>query len=490
MANNTTRNFDCIPTEVYVVANRISSAGGRALLVGGSIPDMINGKTPKDWDLEVFGLDYEQIMSLFPDYPCKDVGKAFGVIKVNVNGVDLDLNVPRVDNSIGKGHKDFIAVCDPQMTVKEAARRRDFTINTLAYDLETSEIINEWGGLEDLQAGILRATDSTLFPQDPVRALRAMQLCPRKLGSEGRVEGRTMDMIRAMRSGFPFIAKERIYEEFRKLLLKADKPSVGLSILRESGWISEFPELEALIDCPQKPEWHPEGDVWVHSCLAADAAAEIRDYIPEKQREAFVFGTFLHDVGKPDTTVRPEHVEKGLAPKEMLLTAHGHDQKGMDPAESFLRRMTNNKKLIELTRGIVGLHMQPYNLNQGNAGKGAYARLSRKMQDAGGDLRLLGHVCQCDACATSTDWQTRSLTTGGPNWEHVTSEKLMDWADEFDKDASAVDPKVMGRDLIARGLKGGPMVGKLLKQALELQYEDPSLSKEDLINQVMPGDVA
>ena len=130
--------------------------------------------------------------------------------------------------------------------------------------------------------------------------------------------------------------------------------------------------------------------------------------------------------------------------------------------------------------------MQPYNLCQGNAGKGAYARLSRKMQQAGGDLRLLGRLCQCDACATSKDWQTRSLTTGGPNWEHITSERMMDWADQFDLDSSAVDPKVLGRDLIALGMKPGPEIGRLLKEALDIQYSDLTLTKEEIVARVVP----
>jgi tRNA nucleotidyltransferase (CCA-adding enzyme) len=326
-----------------------------------------------------------------------------------------------------------------------------------------------------------------------------MQLLARKAKT---VDPATMSLIRSMSDSFPELPKERVFEEFRKLLLKASKPSVGLEFLRECGWISHFPELTALIGCPQREEWHPEGDVWTHSLLAADAMAQILPLIPEDQKEAFAFGVFLHDVGKPATTITPAMMEnrdpriKALAernnrePEDLLLTSFGHDEEGMDPAESFLRRMTDSKKTINLVRGIVGLHMQPWNLNVGEAGKGAYARLHRKMVEAGGDLRLIGRMCECDSCATGPNWKERSLASGSPNWEHATGQKIMDFADLFDNEPAAVQPKVQGRDLLNLGLKPGPAFGKLLKQALELQESDASLSKEEIVFQIFGPTVA
>ena len=475
-------SLQLVPAEVLMAARRVFSAGGRAYLIGGSVIDLIDNRVAKDWDIEVFGLGYSQIEALFPDHHCKDVGATFGILKLVVDGVEIDLNVPRRDNKVGKGHSDFAVEFDPAMSVKEAARRRDFTINTLAMNLETGEMVDEWDGLADLKAGILRATDPVLFVEDPLRALRAMQLLPRKAKT---VDPATMQLIKGMHSELPHLAKERVHEEWRKLLLKAPQPSVGLEFLRESGWVSWFPEIEALINCGQHPDWHPEGDVWVHSALAADAAAQMRDFVPEHQREAFVFGVFLHDVGKPATTITPEMVANDEAPKNLLWTARRHDEEGPEPAESFLRRMTDNKKLIKLVRGIVRQHMQPYHLSAGEAKKGAYARLAGKMEKAGGDLRLIGRMCQCDACATSLDWETRSLVTGEPSWEHLTSQRIFDYAEEFDKDNSAVAPKVLGRDLIAAGHSPGPHFGKMLKQALEVQYADASLSKEEILTQVL-----
>jgi len=378
--------------------------------------------------------------------------------------------------------------------VAEAARRRDFTLNAMAVNLDTGALEDPFGGEADLAAGILRATDAELFTQDPVRALRAMQLLARKAKT---VDPATMTLIRGLREALTFEPHERLLPEFEKLLLKAERPSVGLHFLVDSGLIEMFPELNALRETDQHPEWHPEGNVWTHACLAADAMAEIRDEIPEHQRTAFAFGVFLHDMGKPEKTITPEMIaaqdprvkklaeENGKQPEDMLWTAYGHDVAGMDPSETFLRRLTNNTKLINLVRGIVGMHMRPWSLRAGNAGKGGYARLARGMELAGGDLRLIGRMCQCDSCASVPDG-SRSLASGSPNWEHESSSRIFDWAEKFDADNSAVQPKVQGRDLIKAGLKPGPLFGKILAEALELQFSDDTLDADQILAQVLP----
>lgn len=487
-------DMSSIPAPIKMIVQRIKQAGGRTLLVGGAVIDIVQSREPKDWDLEIYGLDYVDLERIFADHLPKTVGKAFGVMKITFcegnDTVDVDLNVPRSDNKIGVGHQGFDIVVDPNMTPKEAARRRDFTINSMSVDLMTGELIDSFGGMFDLERGILRATDNEHFVEDPLRGLRAMQLLARKASV---VDARTMELIRGMSSSFNELPKERVFEEFRKLLVKAPKPSVGFEFLRESGWIAHFPELVALIGCPQREEWHPEGDVWTHSLLASNAASQILHTIREDHREAFAFGVFLHDVGKPSTTITPEMMAKqdprikdlaernGKQPEDLLLTSYGHDEEGMDPAENFLRRMTDSKKTISIVRGIVGLHMQPWNLKAGNAGKGAFAKLHRKMTEAGGDLRLIGRVCQCDSCATGPDWKIRSLASGTPNWEHETSQQILNFADEFDNEPAAIQPKVLGRDLLALGMKPGPMLGKTLKRALEMQEADASLTKDELI---------
>lgn len=449
----------CVPNAVLSVARQIRSSGGRVMLVGGAVIDIVLGRVPKDWDLEVYGVSYNDLVKTLSNHNPKLVGQAFGIIKVNFDGFDIDINVPRKDNKVGIGHKGFEVLMDPSMTVKEAARRRDFTINALAMDVFTGEIVDPFGGLNDLHAGILRATDPRLFVQDPVRPVRAMQLLARKAKS---VDHGTMQLIRSMVGMFPEIAPERVHEEWLKLLLKAERPSVGLEFLRDSGWIVHFPELHALIGCEQHPDWHPEGDVWIHSCGTVDSAAWVRDQnvLPEGWTEAFMFGTMCHDLGKPSTTITPEMVANDEAPKERMWTAWGHDRAGMPLGESFLRRMTNNKKLIDKTTTIIGEHMQPFNLWQGDGKKSAYKRLHNRIR-----LDVLGWVCKCDSCG-DPDGRAR---IGSPDFEHETSKACWDHFDDIGPEP--IKPILMGRHLQNAGVKPGPVFKKMLDAAYELQIQ-------------------
>jgi tRNA nucleotidyltransferase (CCA-adding enzyme) len=458
-----------VPEIVKAIAVRVKQAGGTCSLVGGAVVDLIRGGDPKDWDIEVFGLSLARLAELFADLGPKECGKCFGILKLDAEkcgGVDVDINVPRRDNSVGVGHKDFTCELDPTMTPKEAARRRDFSINSIALDLDTMEVVDPFGGVADLRAGVLRATDPETFVEDPLRALRAMQLLARKAKV---VDPATMALIRGMSDAFPHLAKERVHEEWRKLLLKAERPSVGLEFLRESGWLVHFPELAALIGCGQHPEWHPEGDVWVHTLEVVDSAAWARDKIDPEWVEAFVFGAMLHDVGKPATTVFPHMVEAGEAPKDLLWTARGHDRKGVDPAETFMRRMTAEKKLIERASVIVGEHMQPYGLHQGGAKDSAWKRLHGKIR-----LDIIGWMSRCDCCGRP------GRHIGDPDLEAAVSDECFDRFGDLGVDP--VQPVLQGRDLIGAGIKPGPHMGVALKAAFEAQLEDEALDREALLS--------
>jgi tRNA nucleotidyltransferase (CCA-adding enzyme) len=464
-----------VPAEIKAVAHRLRQAGAkRVMLVGGAVIDLLQGHTVKDWDLEVFGLSMERLLAASRLMgQADDVGKAFGIVKLRLpSGLDLDLNVPRRDSKTGEGHRDFDVAVDPRMTVAEAARRRDFTINAMSVDLSTGELVDPYGGLADLRRGILRATDPELFKDDPLRALRAMQLIARKVD---KVDPATLQLLRSMADAHPHLPAARILEEWRKLLLKGSTPSRGLQLLKDSGWIKHYPELDVLASVPQHPEWHPEGDVWVHTKQAADAAAMVRHLVPEHQREAFVYGTMLHDVGKATTTVTPEMVRAGLAPAERLYTAYGHDVEGRAPASQFLERIGAPKKTAALATELVAAHMRPYSLVSGKAKRAGYARLSRDLAAAGGDLHLLARVCQCDACATG---RLRGFTaTGDPDWEHETSVTLLQWASDLGTSPS--EPVVQGRDLIQLGYKPGRDFGPLLEYAMSLQ--DEGMTREEIL---------
>ena len=459
-----------IRPEAQRVIDALEAAGGRALLVGGSVVDLLQGREPKDWDLEVYGLAPSRVPEVLAEFKPKSVGKAFGIHKLSsalVGGLDIDVSVPRRDNNTGIGHKDFECELDPRMSPEEAARRRDFTVNALYWDPATGSIIDHFGGLDDLDSGVLRATDAETFVEDPLRVLRAMQLSARKCPT---VDPGTLLLCKGMVEACRSLPKERLYEEWRKLFLKADRPSVGLRFLESVGGLTLFPELEALVECGQNPEHHPEGTVWEHTCRVSDTMAYARDKVPEEWREAFAFAVPLHDIGKPAVTVTPKMVAEGKEPADMLWTARQHDIVGGPIAESFLRRLTDDKDLIRKVTTLVEQHMQPYHLGRNPKTKAsAYKRLHRKIR-----LDVIGWMCRCDSCGTGG-----RKAINDPDLEHLNSSKC--WA-HFDEIGPEPIPKVVqGRDLIAAGVKPGPSMGKMIEAAYQAQLDRPEATKEELL---------
>jgi len=279
------------------------------------------------------------------------VGESFAVIKVSgLAGLAdaVDVSLPRRDSKAGPGHRGIAVHGDPDLPLAEAARRRDFTVNAILYEPFAAEVVDPWGGRSDLLARRLRAVDAGTFGDDPLRALRGVQLAARfELG----VDPATAALCASM--PLQELPAERVFGEIEKLLLLAGQPSRGLRLLREWGMLPAVaPPLLPLADTPQDPEWHPEGDVWTHTLLAMDVAAGLvarhRSEAAEPDRRldharalTVMLAVLCHDLGKPATTVfdrgrlrSPGHEEAGLPPTEALLdrlkvhTLHGYDVRG------------------------------------------------------------------------------------------------------------------------------------------------------------------
>lgn len=441
-------------------AKEIHLIGGKSLLIGGAVIDSILGLEIKDWDIEIYGLSLKKLEAFLSSHhiKCDIVGKSFGVIKCKLDNLEVDLSLPRRENKIGVGHKAFQVELDHTMTPEEAARRRDLTINSMYKDLYTGRLIDPFEGFQDLMDGKIKATNPTTFVEDPLRVLRIMQLLPRK----GKfVDPKTLNLCRSLVKTFNFLSKERVFEEFNKLLLKADKPSMGLNFLWNVGWIQHFPELEALIGCEQNPEWHPEGDVWIHTLMVVDNAAKLRNQIPEQDRLPFMYGCLLHDCGKPSTTKED-------------YTAYGHDKEGVKVARRFMERLTNNIDLIDKVCNLVRYHMSPGHFvgKTKNAKPSAWRRLHNKS-----NLILLGHLHHAD-----------SASSGGRQLEDECPGR--DLCFEYHKklkeisNANGIKALVMGRDLIKLGLTPGPEFGHILSKLYEMQIEE-NLSKDELLNKIM-----
>ena len=496
--------LDCHPG-VVSLAKELGGIANDVTLVGGSILNLWTSTTPKDWDLVVFGTPFPAIQTKLGELglAAPMVGASFGIITTHLSdGTAVDISIPRRDNQVGKAHSDVTSETDPNMNIIEEARRRDFTMNTPSISLLTGEIYDPYGGYEDFRSGILRMTDPVLFPQDPVRLLRAVQLFARKLAhvNGAHVEESTWRMLLSMVPSLQWEAKERIQEEWKKLLLKAPRPSVGIQMMKDLGIVERYyPNLQALWGTPQNPEHHPEGDVSVHSLLCVDHAASLRDKIPEAKRFAFVAAALCHDIGKPVDTITPEMIKSGdprvavrmerlgkKEAKDVLYTAMGHAGTGEPLVKEFLSRFTNHKKTLKWAGGLVREHMNPFHLREAAEAQKvpmqkqvkSYRRLAGRLERDGLTLHDLAHLSMCDACSTSTDWAVRKVDGGEPNWEHLSSQRIFDAAAIIEADAALQKPMVTGKDLIAEGARPGKWFGKAIELSFMAQLGEGRWEKE------------
>jgi len=422
-----------------VVCEAVRREGGRAYLVGGCVRDAALGLPARDLDIEVFRVPADRLQAALGEVFALDlVGQSFGVIKLK--GLPIDISLPRRESKAGRGHRGFAIASDPEMRVEEAAARRDFTINAVYFDPLREQVEDPFQGLPDLRNGLLRHT-SAAFSDDPLRVLRAAQFAAR---FELRVDPRTVELCRTI--GLEGLASERIFEEWRKLLLLGKRPSLGLSFLRDCGWLDHFPELAALVDLPQDPDWHPEGDAWVHTlhCLDAFAAERIGD-----DWEDLVVGlaVLCHDFGKADTTRWTDgHIR-----------SRGHEQAGVELTRAFLGRLSSHNDLAPTVIPLVANHMVPQHLFKVGAGDAAVRRLAGRV----GRIDRLVRVARADVLGRPPR-PDRGFPAG--RW-------LLERAQALAVSDAAPEPLVKGRHLIAMGLQPGPRFGAILDTCYEAQLD-------------------
>lgn len=329
------------------IAKKVKEVGGIAYFVGGYVRDSILDIPNKDIDIEIHGIKPEILKNILSELgDIQTIGNAFGIY--NLKGYDLDIALPRKERCIGTGHKDFEVYVDPYIGTHAAARRRDFTINALMKNILTGEIIDEFNGLNDLKNHIIRHVDSSTFREDSLRVLRACQFAARfnfKIASETINLCKTMDLST--------IPKERIAGELSKALLKAKKPSVFFNSLYECEQTKWFKEVYALKGIKQDSEYHPEGDVYMHTMSVLDQAGGLFPtgidnpdrYLP------FMLSALCHDFGKVNTT---EINSKGR------LCALNHEITGIPIANDFLGRIYNNKGFIKYVDNMIKYHMKAH----------------------------------------------------------------------------------------------------------------------------------
>jgi tRNA nucleotidyltransferase (CCA-adding enzyme) len=440
-------------TKVVAIAEAVREAGGRALVVGGWVRDRLLGIESKDVDVEVFGVPAARLRRLLESLGrVETVGESFQVFKAG----DIDVSLPRRESKARRGHRGFDVEGDPAMTIAEAARRRDFTVNAISFDPLTGEYIDPFDGRGDLARRLLRAVDSATFGDDSLRVLRAVQFAARfalALDEPTRALCRTIAL--------DDLPAERVWGEIEKLLF-APAPSAGFALALDLGVVGQlFPELQALVGCPQEPEWHPEGDVWVHTLQVIDQARRRVDDLSRPEQLAIMLGAVCHDFGKPATTAFLDGRVRSI----------DHEEQGVEPATRFLDRLNvHSLEGYDVRRQVLGLvaqHLKPgmWFKTKDEVGDGAFRRLAQKV-----DLELLARLAKADCLGR----EPGRFECGAMDW-------FLARARSLGVEHRPPAPLLLGRHLLALGMEPGPRVGEILKTVYEQQLDGAIASLDEAL---------
>jgi tRNA nucleotidyltransferase (CCA-adding enzyme) len=442
------------PTLALDVARAVRELGGRALIVGGWVRDRILSRDAKDLDIEVFGIEADRLKDLLGTFgSVNTVGESFTVYKVG----HLDVSLPRRESKTGRGHKGFTVEGDPALSLEDAARRRDFTINSMSFDPLTDELIDPFGGARDLDARILRAVDAATFADDSLRVLRALQFAAR---FDLTVDDETRTLCRSL--ALDDLPAERVWGEVEKLLLRAPRPSLGLALANDLGVVQQlWPELLALQGCEQEYEWHPEGDVWVHTLMVTDEARQRIADLDHPRSVVMMLSALCHDMGKPATT----KFEDGR------IRSKGHEEAGVAPATEFLDRLNihtiGGYDVRRTVLGIVAHHLKPtmFFKSPTPVSDGAFRRLAQKV-----DPELLARFAEADCHG-----RLGTFDCGGMRW-------FLERARALGVEHQPPAPLLLGRHVLDMGIAPGPAVGTLLKAVYEQQLDGTVTTLDEAVH--------
>ncbi|MFA7171796.1 MAG: CCA tRNA nucleotidyltransferase [Kiritimatiellia bacterium] len=424
------------------IARKLAVAGHTVFFAGGCVRDALRSRPVKDIDIATSARP-EEVEDLFKGRTVS-VGKAFGVMVVLSGEYQFDVATFRNDGAYINGrHPEQIHFS----SAKEDAQRRDFTINGIFCDPFSHEIIDYVGGLADIERGIIRAIGSAhdRLEEDHLRMLRAVRFAA---VMEFSIEEQTWQAICALATKISRVSVERIANEFVRTLCEASQPSIALNMLLESGLLAEFlPEVVALHGVEQPPQFHPEGDVWTHTCMMLDGVEAPRDPV-------LALGILFHDIGKPATYSYQAHPKTG----EKRIRFMCHADKGVKMTGGIMSRLKLPSSLIVAVQELVGHHMRFID--------------ARKMRRST-LRRLLG----LDNIHSLLELNRQDCLCGNGDlsgWEFV--------VDQFKalKDEPALPPPlVTGKILIEWGFKPGPKMGRLLKTLYDAQLEGQLTTLEE-----------
>ena len=457
-----------IPEVLEKILLEIQKQNGTGYLVGGIVRDSLFNEIhktnfkPKDYDVEVFRLPYEKLIEILSKFGnVSEVGKSFGVIKLNAGGEDYDFSLPRTESKSGHKHQDFAVTSNPNLSEKDAASRRDVTINSILFDPLTNNLIDNYNGVDDIKNKVLKHT-SDAFSEDPLRVLRLLSLGSR-FGLSLAPE--TAELAQSIREEYKHLPKERIYEEFKKLVTKGIEPGKALDFLYTTGWSENFPEIHNLRGTPQEPEWHPEGDVDVHTAYVMNEAANIaeRENLSPEDREVLIYSALAHDFAKPDTTAVIN--KKGID----RITSHGHEEQGGPKARAFLESIGAPKNIIDKVVPLVEFHLSHIHHSNTPKQEAFVKSLAEKIHPA--NIRMLELLIEAD----------HSGRPPLPKELPAEARQMSDLAKQYNVYEHKHPDLLQGRDIMPYlGNKGGPIIGEILKEHRKLILEhNPAMESRE-----------
>ena len=438
---------------------------GKPYIVGGSVRDALLGKPSKDVDIEVYGIPEDELSNIVETKlggKKEQIGKSFGVFKVG----DIDIALPRTETATGTKHTDFDIKTDPNLPLEQAAKRRDFTFNALMYNYQDDEILDFFGGQEDIENKNIKHVDDATFVEDPLRVYRAAQFAAR---FDFSIDPSTQKLAKSM--DLSTLPKERIFGEFEKMFLKSDTPSKGIQALDDMGVLDKhFSEIADLKGTHQREDYHAEGDVFTHTKMTLDEAAEIIKRFPdEKDKTIIMLATLCHDLGKP-ATATPDG------------RAIGHEAAGVEVAESLLNKLTDDKEIINTVLPIVENHLRPPQYYRNKAGDAAFRRLINKHGLK--FIELLSAVSEADVRGRLNKAPDGTITKPENKENEWFRQRVKEVSEKSGTKEGKIAPLVTGDDLKELGFTQGKQLGDVLRDVQRRQEEGNLSSTEEALSYI------
>ena len=445
-----------VEPQIRELIQKLNKEGHQALIIGGAVRDALLGIEPKDIDIEVYKISYNDLMTFLSNYGKVDlVGKKFGVVKFKPKDSEwtYDFSIPRKENKIGIGHTEFEIIFDKDMTIEEASARRDLTINAIGYDPIENKIYDSFGGVEHLKNKVIKHT-SKQFSEDSLRILRILQFQSR---FNFTIHYDTIQLIREMlkTNEFDNLSKERVYEEWRKWAEKGVRHDLIFKFLRDTTLIEKYPELKLLKETPQDKIYHPEGDVEIHTEMTLTEMDKIveKENISGEEKVILIMSILFHDIAKPQTT------KEEFKRARMTITSHGHEALGGEMVKEILPRLGFPESLITPISNLVANHLSGVSISMIDSRSGkmkAVKKLSRRLYPA--TIQQLLYVMDAD-----------NYGRGGERKEATGKAELIELSAEADVQNKAYQPILMGRHLIEKGLMPSPKFKEILQKSFEAQ---------------------